>query len=245
MYVLSLVATTRKPKPASRRPDQLPAGRHGLDRDFVVENQLERIRAGVMETSATMGYAKASVEDIVKAAGVSRRTFYDHFPNKDAAFLAAYDSVTERLLTELSTAYAGAESFAEGVQDCLEAFLSFVAAEPLSAQMCIVEVLAAGPAALERRNQTMGAIAHMFDTGAKREKGILKAPPLVSETVVGGIYEVVYARVLRKEFDELPDLLPDFAYSALLPYVGAEKAQAEYRRLRRRRQRISRAAAGR
>lgn len=244
MYVLCVPAP-RKPKAASRRrPDQLPAGRHGLDRDFVVENQIERIREGVVQVAAASGWGKASVEDIVKASGVSRRTFYDHFANRDVAFLATYDHVTALLLADLGAAYAGADSFVEGVQDCLEAFLSFVAEHPGWAQMCIVEVLGAGPEALERRNQTMKAIAHMFDTGAQREDDTLEAPPLVSETIVGGIYEVVYARVLRRQFDDLPDLLPDFAYSALLPYLGAEKALAEYQRLRRRRQRIARAAVG-
>ena len=54
---------------------------------------------------------------------------------------------------------------------------------------------------------------------------------VISETLVGGIYEVVYARVLRREFDELPRLLPDLVYALLLPFMGQRAALAEYRRL--------------
>lgn len=97
------------------------------------------------------------------------------------------------------------------VVDCLDAFLGFVADRPAQAHMCIVEVLAAGPEAIERRNTIMKDFAGLFDRAAKEEKGILRAPPLVSETIVGGIYEVVYARVLRREFDSLRALHAEFA----------------------------------
>jgi AcrR family transcriptional regulator len=238
-------ARKTRTRTASRRPDQLPAGRHGLDREYVIENQRDRILTAIAQASADLGYPKVAVEDIIKRAGVSRRTFYDHFSSKDEPFLAAYDRAADKLLTELNVAAAGAESFVEGVRDCLEAFLRVISEDPMTAHMCIVEVLAAGPEALERRNATMRAIAELIDEGAKRDPTTRKAPRLVSETIVGGIYEVVYARVLRREFDAIPDLLPDLTYSALLPYVGGEIAQQEFQRQKRRRQRIRAAAARR
>lgn len=56
------------------------------------------------------------------------------------------------------------------------------------------------------------------------EDGI-RPPKLTAETIVGGIYEIVYSRVLHGRTAELPQLLPDLAYSMMQPYVGHAKAE--------------------
>jgi hypothetical protein len=81
--------------------------------------------------------------------------------------------------------------------------------------MCSVEALAAGPEALERRRNVLTALADLFDQGSKdfwRSKGW---PPLLSETIVGGIYEVVYGRDLSGETAKLLDLLPALTLGAI------------------------------
>jgi hypothetical protein len=101
--------------------------------------------------------------------------------------------------------------------------------------MCIVVVLAAGWVAIERRNQTMAAFATMIEKAAAAELPKSKLPPaLTAETLVGGIYEVVYSRVLQGRGDELPALLPDLLFSVLLPYVGQETATSLLKNERRR-----------
>ena len=64
----------------------------------MVENQRERILAAVADVTSAASYAELTVEGIIVTAGVSRRTFYEHFKNKDEAFLAAYDAITVRLV---------------------------------------------------------------------------------------------------------------------------------------------------
>ena len=115
------------------------------------------------------------------------------------------------------------------------AFLTLLAAEPAYANMCIVEVLVAGPAALERRNAVMREFAELIEKGATEElpKGA-RPPALTSETLVGGIHEVIYSRILRGETAQLPTLLPDLTFSVLLPYMGRDVATAEYKKLKRR-----------
>src|SRR5215510_16276228 len=80
-----------------RRPDQLPSGRHGLLPSFVAANQRERILSAVAQATAELGYADMSVEEITARAGVSRRTSYEHFKNKEDAFLAAYDAAVHQV----------------------------------------------------------------------------------------------------------------------------------------------------
>jgi AcrR family transcriptional regulator len=222
-------------KKRRRESHQLPAGRHGLSRQFVVSNQRQRILAAVAEICSASGYVAMSVEDIVVTSGVSRRTFYDNFRGKEDVYLAAYDEVTKQLLARVSDAYNEADGLVAKVRDSLATFLNFVADEPAFADMCIVEVMAAGPTAIERRNRTMAAFAELIEQAAAAELPKSKLPPsLTAETLVGGIYEVVYARVLQGHGSELPALLPDLLFSVLLPYLGRETAASLLKHERRR-----------
>jgi AcrR family transcriptional regulator len=222
-------------KKRRRESHQLPAGRHGLSRQFVISNQRERILAAVAEVCSASGYVAMSVEDIVVTSGVSRRTFYDNFRGKEDVYLAAYDEVVNQLMARVSNAYNEADGLVAKVRDSLATFLDFVADEPAFADMCIVEVMAAGPKAIERRNRTMAAFAELIAQAAAAELPKSKLPPaLTAETLVGGIYEVVYARVLQGNGDELPTLLPDLLFSVLLPYLGRETATSLLKNERRR-----------
>jgi AcrR family transcriptional regulator len=197
----------------------------------VAQNQRERILTAVADVTSAASYAEMTVEDIIVTAGISRRTFYEHFNNKDDAFLAAYDEITARLVERVFGALQAADGFSERAVAGLGTFLDFLASEPAFARMSVVEVLAAGPDAINRRNNVMRAFAQLIDTEAKELLTNGVPPALTAETIVGGIYEVVYSRVLRGEIKTLPELLPDLTYSALLPYLGPEAAAAERRRL--------------
>lgn len=217
--------TTRR----RRSPHALPPGRHGLPRSFVASNQRERLLEATAAVTARLGYADTTVADIHTEAGVSRKTFYEHFSNKEDVFLAAYDEISKRLLDHVEAALGRATSFEAGVTGCLQAFLEFVASEPTFAQMCIVEVLSAGPEALERRNKTMQAFAQLVERGAALGVPDATAPALTAQTIVGGIYEVVYSRLVENRTGELPALLPDLTFAVMLPYAGPAAAQKALR----------------
>ena len=73
-------------------PRRLPRGSHGLDRDVVEASQRTRLLEAVGRAVAERGYAAATIDDVVRRAGVSKKTFYDHFADKQDCFLAAYES---------------------------------------------------------------------------------------------------------------------------------------------------------
>jgi AcrR family transcriptional regulator len=216
-----------------RQPHQLPPGRHGLSRSFVAKNQRDRILAAVADVTSAASYSEMTVEDVIVHAGVSRRTFYEHFKNKEEAFLAAYEAVVAQLFEQVAARVEEEESFAARVGAGLGAFLDFLSHEPAFARMCIIEVLAAGPDAVARRNGALRLFAALIEDNAKRLVEEPLPPALTAETLVGGVYEVLYSRVLRGEIRELPSLLPDLSYSVLLPYLGPEAALAERERLLR------------
>jgi AcrR family transcriptional regulator len=207
-----------------RAPQRLPRGRHGLPRRFIVHNQRERMLLAVAEAVAEQGYPATTVADIIARARLSRRTFYEHFSDKEECFLAAYDTVVEQLLAGVNHAYASADGWTQKVHDGLRMFLTSLAAEPAFARMCIVEVVAAGPEARARRDAAIRIFVDFLEPGRKEAPKGLVVPELAGEVVVGGLYEVIYTRLLRDAADELLTLLPELLYSALLPYIGHERA---------------------
>jgi len=176
-----------------------------------------------------LGYADLTVAAILERAGVSRKTFYEHFADKEECFLAAYDVFSEGLVRAVSDAYNAPVEWRDRVRDGLAEFLRVLASEPAFARMCIVEVLAAGEAALQRRDGVLRTFGVFFEAGRREASGDQDLPKLVSESVVGAIYELVYARILRNRTKELPDLLPDLMYISLVPYLGREQATRAYR----------------
>lgn len=173
---------------------------------------------------AEEGYSAASVSKVVTAAGVSRNTFYEHFANKEDCFLAAYDATVEQVMARVRLATSVTQTRQEALEAGFAAFLGFAAAEPEFAWLCVVEVLAAGPRALARRDEAMRRFGDFLEES--RTDGGPAVPPVMTEVVVGGLYEVIYARILAGEAATLPQLAPDVLYVWLAPFVGTARATA-------------------
>jgi AcrR family transcriptional regulator len=206
-----------------RRSDQLPSGRHGLLRSFVAANQRERILSAVAQAAAEVGYTGMNVEVIIARAGVSRRTFYEHFRNKEDAFFAAYEAAVRQVATHVRRAYLNERTAQERLRAGIEAFLQFLAGGPELARMCIVEVLAAGPRATARRNQAMRMFADIIEDNIHELVPSCRRPALTAETIVGGIHEAVFSRILAGRIDELPGLADDLLVAILMLDVDAQE----------------------
>jgi AcrR family transcriptional regulator len=205
-----------RPGGPTRVPHQLPSGRHGLHRSFVAENQRERILSAVGAAAADHGYADMSVETVIARAGVSRRTFYDLYRNKEDAFLAAYDAAVARQVAHVRSAYLQESTVRDRLRAGITAFMQFLAAEPELARACVVEVLAAGPRALARRNAAMRMFTEIIEENIRELAPSWPVPRLTAETIVGGIHEVVFNRILDDRIDELPGLVDGLLTTILM-----------------------------
>lgn len=210
-------------------PDErriLPRGRHGLSRAFVISNQRERIIESIAHVCALKGYQATTVEDIIADAGVSRRTFYDLFKDKHHCFVCAYELVIERVFDAVDAAYwAGERAWPERIASGLTALLELFAAEPVFARLVIVEVLAAGREALERRDASLKRFATLFAPARAGLPSELAEQQLLARAVVGGLSEMLYGRILSGATMRLRDVGPEFVYCALVPYVGHAQAR--------------------
>jgi AcrR family transcriptional regulator len=211
---------------------KLPRGRHGLSRETVTESQRGRIIQSMIEAVAERGYRETRVVDVVEGAGVSRATFYDLFDDLEDCFLASYDFVSARLVDTVAAAFneSSTDPWAERIRRGMAALLELLADWPEGARFAIVEVLAAGPNALVRRDAVLRRLTEFIDAG--RAQSSIELPGITSVAIVGGIQELLYSEVIHGATAQLPARLPDITYWITQPFLGSEAAAAERERAR-------------
>jgi len=212
-------------------PAQLPSGRHGLSRTDVIASQRARLLGAAIRVAGEDGYAAMTVSAVIAHAGVSRKTFYELFTDREACFLAAYDVVAARAQAGVEHAYAIDAPWAERVRAALGWLLRTLAARPLEARMGVVEALAAGPRALARRDRLRATFAQLLAPGFDVAPARIAVPGLMPEAIVGGIETVLFAHVHGGRTAELPALLPELLFCVLAPFLGPADA-ADAARLR-------------
>src|SRR5438067_613553 len=112
--------------------DRLPSGRHRLTREAVKQSQRGRLLFAIAQVVAERGYAAATVADIVDRASVSRSTFYEQFPDKEACFIAAFDYGVEFVLGRMQQAWEALKTpdWRDHVRSDLETYIGVLAREP-------------------------------------------------------------------------------------------------------------------
>ena len=211
---------------------QLPRGRHGLPRETVTESQRGRILQAMVQAVAQRGFQETRVADVVEGAGVARKTFYDFFNDKEDCFLAAYDLVSARQFEVASSAFRESDEapWAERIRAAMAALLDLLAGSPEEARFAIVEVLAAGPKALIRRDAALRQYTELVEAG--RKESSIELPGMTSVAIVGGVFELLYSEILHGATARLPARLPDIVYWITQPFLGADAAVAERERAR-------------
>jgi AcrR family transcriptional regulator len=208
---------------------QFPSGIRSLPPDLVSAIQRERLLAAALRATAELGYREMSVQDVLDRSGVSRPTFYEHFENKEACFLAALDAAAGRLRTRIDAAARAAEGgWRDRLRVALEEVLRFATDEPDAAATLVVEARAACPAALLRRDELLDHFASCLDEQLRADPPAGSPPvAIASAGVVGGIEALLYSRLNREEVENLEELLPSLMYFAVLPFEGHEVASEE------------------
>jgi AcrR family transcriptional regulator len=167
----------------------------------------------IADSVAAKGYAATSVADVIALAGVSRRTFYEHFSDKEECFLAAYDAGAKATYDAMLQAAEGLDDWREILDAVLTTWLEFAAADLAFTRAYMIEFWGAGDAARERwklRRDRTGALLKILHERARRDDPSI-AP--VSDTVVaavaGGVNRVLISQVLSASESPLTELKPE------------------------------------
>lgn len=197
-------------------------GGYPLRREVIEHHQRQRILAGAARAIAERGYRGASVADIVKSAAIARARFYEIFSSKEDCYLALYDETVANVLAEVTAACGQAEDgLSERVRAGIGALLGTIEAEPERARSVIVEGPAVGPAINDRLEGTTAAFADLLRRHRPPTAGT-ELPASVEETVVGGLYWMLYYALLEGKPKQLRRLLPQLSDFAMIPFQGAE-----------------------
>jgi AcrR family transcriptional regulator len=212
---------------------RLPRGPHRLAREEVLASQRGRMLEAMAHAVAEKGYAATTVADVVGGAGVSRKTFYEHFRDKEECFLAAWDAGVQVLVDAVEHAALDAEGeWRRHVRAGVRAYLHTLAAQPDFARTFLIEVRAAGPEALERRAEVHARFAELLKTlhesyRADHPDEIPKLPDEVFIATVGAVNELVTDRVRKGRTAELPELEDAISYLQIAFLAGHARATNE------------------
>lgn len=200
------------------RPGALPV-RPELPREFVAVHKRRRIMDAIAELTAEQGYESTKIGDIVRRAGVARKTLYDNFEGKEEVFLAAFDAAVDEAIRRIEEDCAKVEGgWEEQVQAGLAAFLRYIAEEPALARMCMIEALSATPAATDRYED---AVQRFVELTKRTVPDLEQLPETIDETLVGGVAWIIYQQIRRGDTKKAEDLLPELSEFMLAPFLSA------------------------
>jgi AcrR family transcriptional regulator len=163
------------------------------------------------EAVGERGYPETTVRDVLERAGMSRRTFYELFDNREHCFLAAYEQARSEVLAWLDRAHQSDEQFPQHLTSVLTRVLEHLAARPDFARLLLVEPVAVGPSGLERHERTMRELAERLARARPAAAPGLRPEELRlrCEASVGAVHRVVAARIVEGRARDLPGLAPE------------------------------------
>ncbi len=200
---------------------QLPPGRHGLPRSFVVRNQRLRIVAALLRMLPLHGYAETTIGHITREAGVSRQAFYSQFAGKEECFLEAYDLASAWLCAGVEDAVAN-DPWPARVRTGVGTLLRLLAANPPLAHLIAIEALQAGTAARKRQQASLARLAEILGLGRPERPEL---PGDLEQLLLGGALSVLARQVENDKIEQLPEIEAALVECLLIPYLGPEESR--------------------
>lgn len=206
---------------------RLPPGRHGLSREFVAQNQQERLIAGTIAAVAEHGYRETTVTQISAVAGVSRRTFYAYFQTKEECFFATFDLLEEHFLAALSAASATKQGWAAQVRSRVAALIDVLEENPDLVRFALAAPPAAGGAVSERNRRLLERLTTALVEGVPEGRGYSSPSEVEREAMAGALSSILTAKVAAGEEGKLATTFPALVELVLAPFIGRRRAMRE------------------
>jgi AcrR family transcriptional regulator len=210
--------------------DRLKTGENGVGRGQVAEIQRARMLTAMVQEVSEHGAANVSVAHVVARSGVSRRTFYEIFEDREDCFLAAFDDALKHVAAAVVPAYEQSGSRRSKIRAGLTALLESLECDPATGRLLIVESLAAGPGALGRRQHVLAQIIPIVEQGHAESKSPGDPPALTAEGILGGVLSVLHARLTQESGESMLELTGPLMGMIVLPYLGQAAARKEIER---------------
>ena len=175
----------------------------GLAAKDVAAHQTARVHAAVVTLVAERGYTAVKVRDIVAAAGISTRAFYENFKSKEECFLRTYEAIAQPASRRIAAAQASEDVLLERPRRAFDEFARQLEASPDAARLALVEAYAADAECLESAWRIERTVEAVLAEGLARQPGGIALPPPVVEGMVAGAMRLARARLLTGRVEEL------------------------------------------
>ena len=206
-----------------------------MPRAYAVRSERERLLDAMIRVVAVKGYEATGVTEVLEAAAVDRDAFDRMFPSKEACFLEAYDAIIDVLVAHVSAAFESTvgQPWPDRVYAALRALVELLSREAEIAHMAMVEITAVGEDARIRYRAALGRFTYFLEEGRSFSPRGEELPADTAGFAIGGATSMIFDEVRAGRGEELRRLLPDLTYAVLMPYIGAEAAEREMRRVAR------------
>ncbi len=207
---------------------RLPHGPHRLQRDEVVLNQRARIHGALIEAVAHDGYEGTSVKQVIALAGVSRRSFYEQFANKEECFLVTFDLIVMRHLQQVRRAYLAAEGpLAQRVRAAFECFAKATEEDRNATILVVLEAQRAGPAGLLRLRRAARTCEQMLARSLAESSSATPLPVPIVRAIAGGLHGIAATFLRHPRTSRDLDLAEEMLRWTLLFRTPAAEGLAE------------------
>lgn len=196
---------------------KLTGGPHGMPPAVVMGIQRERLLKATTEVVTSKGYAATTIGDLLAQSGLSRRTFYDLYVDKEDCYLAAFAAVSGQLEDRIAAAFDSGATAEERITLAIEALAGFCVEEPDAACAILVESLAAGQSGRDVRNGLIERLAELLEPALGKLRPIDPNPALIARATIGGIFELLYGPLARHDVERLRDLAEQIGELPLVP----------------------------
>jgi AcrR family transcriptional regulator len=204
------------------------------------EEQRQRLLEGLAASIVEKGLPDTQLDDIVRHARTSKRTFYKHFPDKDACFVELANELSDEIRGQVRDAIDADADWQEQVATAVDTYLSILAADP--AMTVTFSAASLGPTIVRAQRDAIEQYA-LFVQELSRSKAFKRAgiAPVSIERafmLVSGLNQTVIRAVERDE--DIEALGPEF--TAVISAVVSAAPRVAIRRRRRRRPASAKAA---
>ncbi|WP_187774257.1 TetR/AcrR family transcriptional regulator [Lolliginicoccus suaedae] len=181
-----------------------------------VESATSPARARMLDalagSVADKGFSATTITDVVGRAHVSRRTFYEHFTDKEDCLLACHHAFSAALAQKLSDASQRGTTSTERITGTVAALLAALQQHPAEARVYFVEMAAAGDRPRQARRETQHMLATLLQElalrGSQRNPAMTAITHEMALALVGAISELILDASERDALDQLGGLAP-------------------------------------
>lgn len=169
-----------------------------------VSEHYRRLLQGMAQSVAVKGYLDTTIADVVREAGVSRRTFYEHFNTRAECLIALYEAASYNALRVLQGVIDPSRDWQTQVEQALTAYLQALARNPVLLRTLFIDILGLGAPGLAARRRVNQSIADVMLEVVNARQPVLERD--MAMAVVGGIHELVLEVIEQERFEALPAL---------------------------------------